>query len=58
MSPVDSFAPKTKAINVTIIMAIPFIPDLDMPITKAAVKAMTHAVIEMFDVMANVTNEV
>ena len=42
--PVDSLAPKAKAIKVTCIMAIPLIPDLEIPKTKEAVRAMTHAV--------------
>ena len=36
MSPVDSLAPKARAIRVTIIMAMPFKPALEIPrITEA-----------------------
>ncbi len=45
--PVDLLAPKAKAIKVTMIMAIPFIPDLETPITKAAVKAISQDTIVM-----------
>ena len=49
ISPVDSLAPKARAISVTMIMAIPFIPALEKPITKAAVKAKIQVNVDISD---------
>ena len=38
----DSLAPKAKAIKVTIIIAMPLIPDFDMPKINAAINANAH----------------
>ena len=40
--PVDAFSPKTKAKITTIIIPIPFIPDLDNPNKKTAKPMATH----------------
>ena len=45
MSPVDSLAPKARAIKVTVIMAIPLIPAFDTPITNEAANAKSQEVI-------------
>ena len=45
IKPVDRFAPKARAIRVTMIMAIPFIPAFEIPNTMAAVKASAQAVV-------------
>lgn len=39
-------------------MAIPLIPAFDKPITKAAVKASTHAVVETLKTKGKVTDKV
>ena len=47
ISPVDSLAPKARAIKVTMMIAIPLMPDLETPITNAAVKARIQDVNEI-----------
>jgi hypothetical protein len=47
MIPVDSLAPKARAIRVTIIMAMPLMPLLEIPNTKEAVRAMIQDTIEI-----------
>ena len=49
ISPVDSLAPKARAISVTMIMAMPLIPALETPITKDAVKAKTQEKVAISD---------
>ena len=56
--PVDSFALKAKAIKVTFTTAIPLIPALDNPITMAAVKARTQAVVVISEASNSVTEKV
>ena len=53
--PVDSLAPKAKAISVTMIMAMPLIPALETPITKAAVKARIQEKVDISDCIDNST---
>ena len=45
MSPVDSLAPKARAIKVTVMMAIPLIPAFETPITNEAANAKSQEVI-------------
>ena len=46
-SPVDSLAPNARAMKVTLITAMPFIPALERPITNAAALASIHDVREI-----------
>ena len=41
-TPVDAFSPKTKANITTIIMPMPFIPDLDIPSKNTAKPMANH----------------
>jgi hypothetical protein len=47
MSPVDSLAPKASAIRVTIIMAIPLSPALEIPRITEAENANIQDVVEI-----------
>lgn len=47
--PVDCLASKAIAIKVTLMIAIPLIPALDNPITKAAKKLRIHEVVLISD---------
>ena len=44
IKPVDSRAPKARAIKVTVIIAMPLIPALETPRTNDAEKAKIHEV--------------
>ena len=41
-TPVDAFSPKTNAKVITIMIPMPFIPDLEKPKTKAAKNTAIH----------------
>ena len=45
--PVEALLPKTSASNATEIVAIPFIPDFEIPIIKLAPKASIQLIVEI-----------
>ena len=49
-TPVDAFSPKTKARMITIIIPMPFIPDLDKPNKKTAKLIANHCIaVKLYD---------
>jgi len=58
MSPVDSLAPKASAIKVTMITAIPLMPDLEIPKINEAIKAIIQEVVEISNAAYKTMNDV